>query len=77
MNMHTTTTVANLLGYVPNYVRRICAENGIGTLVSPRNRVLTDADIELVKAAIARKNRGGVRPGAGRKKSPNTRRAKP
>lgn len=76
MNLHTTTTVANLLGYAPNYVRRLCAANGIGTLVSNRNRVLTDADIELIKAAIAGKNRGGARVGSGRKKAPVTRRAK-
>lgn len=65
--MHTISNIAFSLGRSATYLRRICSDEGIGTLLSPRNRVLTDEDVEQLRQIVNSKTLGGARPGSGPK----------
>lgn len=49
----STSAAAKLLGVAPSTVTRACVKHGIGTLVSPRMRVLTPEDVEALKGLVS------------------------
>lgn len=54
---NSTSEAAAILGVNRATIARICKANGIGTLVNPRTRVLSDQDIETLKGLV-RSERG-------------------
>lgn len=60
-DLHTTAQAARELGVSPQLVRRLAARYNLGTLVTPRLRLLSDADLDVMRRRETRPGRP-VRP---------------
>ena len=55
MDAKTTSDAAKILGVTPQALSRVCAKHGIGTVVNPRLRLLSSADIETLRGLVRSK----------------------
>ncbi len=69
VNISCTSEAAERLGISVRRVNQLCAEFGIGTLVSAKSRALTDSDIANLQRILNGIERKGWPRGESRKKT--------